>query len=287
MDNISVISNDYTKGQTTNVTIVTNNPSKKQRLRELLRYKQVFYFLSWKDIIVRYKQTVLGFMWAILQPVFSMIIMTVIFGNIAKLDSGGVPYPIMVFAALIPWNFFSNGMNAVSNSLVNNSHLITKIYFPRLTLPISSIITACIDSIISVAILADMMIILVYTPPIRILALPLFYILAFVLTLGAGMFFTTLNVKYRDIRYLVPFIVQFGMYVSPVAYSINVIPENYKLLYSLNPLVGIIDGFRWCFIPTAELYWPSIAISAVFAIVLLFLGIRFFNKFESSFADYI
>lgn len=174
-----------------NITIITNNPSKKQKLKELWRYKEVLYFLSLKDIIVRYKQTVLGVMWAIIQPVISMIIMTFIFGNIAKLDSGGVPYPVMVFAGLIPWSFFSSGMSSISNSLVGNGNLISKVYFPRLTLPISSLITACIDSFISLGILAIMMIGFMYAPPIRILILPLFYILAFILVFGTGIFCNT------------------------------------------------------------------------------------------------
>lgn len=273
--------------QVDNLILISSNPSKKQKFRELIKYREVFFFLSWKDIIVRYKQTVLGILWAIVQPIVSMIIMTFIFGNVAKLDSGGVPYTVMVFAALIPWNFFSSGMSAVSNSLVGNSNLISKIYFPRLALPISSLITACVDSLVSLGILSLMMLVLMYAPPIRILALPLFYILAFMISLGAGMFFATLNVKYRDIRYLVPFILQFGMYISPVGYSSNIVPEKYRLLYSLNPLVGIIDGFRWCFIPTAEFYLPSLLVSIVFAALVLILGIKFFNKFESSFADFI
>jgi lipopolysaccharide transport system permease protein len=269
------------------IIIITNKSSKKQKLKELWRYKEVLYFLAWKDIIVRYKQTVLGVMWALIQPIVSMVIMTFIFGNIAKFDSGGVPYPVMVFTALIPWNFFSGGMSSVSNSLVGNSNLITKIYFPRITLPISSLITACIDSFISLLILTVMMIGFMYAPPVRILLLPLFYLLVFIIVLGTGIFFATLNVKYRDIRYLVPFILQFGMYISPVGYSISVVPEKYKLLYSINPLVGVIQGFRWCFIPNAELYWPALIISVIFGVVLLLLGIKFFNKFESSFADFI
>lgn len=269
------------------VTIISKNASKKEKVKELIKYKEVLYFLSWKDIIVRYKQTILGIMWAVIQPIVSMIIMTFIFGNVAKLDSGGVPYPVMVFAALIPWNFFSNGMSSVSNSLVGNSSLITKIYFPRLALPISSIITACVDSLISIAILAVMMVCYRYIPPIQVFILPLFYMLAFIIVLGTGIFFATLNVRYRDIKYLIPFILQFGMYISPVGYSLNVVPVKYKLLYSLNPLVGTIEGFRWCLIPHTDLYWPALVISIIFGIVLMILGIKFFNKFESSFADII
>lgn len=287
MNNIFLARDKFIDRLTDDFVIINSNPSKKQRFKDLLRYKEVFYFLSWKDIIVRYKQTVLGVMWAVIQPIVSMVIMTFIFGNVAKLDSSGAPYPIMVFIGLIPWNFFSSGMNAVSNSLVANSHLITKIYFPRLTLPISSLITACVDSLISLGILTLMMIGFMYVPPIHIFLLPLFYILASIIVLGTGIFFATLNVKYRDIRYLVPFILQFGMYISPVGYSINVISERWRLLYSLNPVVGVIDGFRWCLIPSSEIYLPAIFISIIYAVVILFLGIRFFNKFESSFADFI
>ncbi|WP_212903469.1 ABC transporter permease [Clostridium polyendosporum] len=269
------------------ITVISGKTMKGQKLKELWKYREVFYYLAWKDIVVRYKQTVLGVFWAIIQPLLSMLIMTFIFGNVAKLPSNGVPYPILVYSAMIPWYLFSSGFANTANSLIGNSNLLTKVYFPRLALPTSAVVTSFIDAIVSLAILLVMMIGYRYMPPIRFLLMPIFFIMAFCITLGAGLFVATMNVKYRDIKYIVPFIVQFGMYISPVGYSSNVIPEKFKLLYSLNPLVGVIDGFRWCFIPYAELYLPSIFISAIVSVILLFLGVRFFNKFEQSFADII
>jgi lipopolysaccharide transport system permease protein len=216
-----------------------------------------------------------------------MLIMVFIFGRVAGFPSEGVPYPILVYSAMIPWYFFSSGLGNTSNSLIGNSSLLTKVYFPRLALPSSAVVTSLIDALISMGILVVMMVCYAYTPPIRFIAMPLFFIMAFCITLGLGLFLATMNVKYRDIKYIVPFIIQFGMYVSPVGYSLSVIPEKYKLLYSFNPLVGVIDGFRWCFIPSSELYLPAVLISIIASLVLLTLGIRFFNKFERSFADII
>lgn len=287
MNDILFMDNKQIKKEYEELTIISGNPTQKEKIKEYIRYREVFMFLAWKDIIVRYKQTVLGILWAIMQPVISMIIMTFIFGKVAKIDSGGVPYEIMVFAALIPWNFFSTGVNAISNCLIINSHLITKIYFPRLALPVSSLITACVDSLISLIVLALIMVAFMYVPPMRILLLPVFYILIFMIALGMGLILAALNVKYRDIKYLVPFLLQIGMYISPVGYSSSIIPESFKLLYSLNPLTGVIEGFRWCLIPSAKLYTPSIVISMLFAFVIMYGGIKFFNKFESSFADII
>lgn len=270
-----------------NVTIITNNPSQKQKLKELWRYKEVFYFLSWKDIIVRYKQTVLGVLWAIIQPVFSMVVMTFIFGNLAKLPSNGAPYPIMVYSAMLSWNFLSSSLSSVSNSLVSNSNLINKIYFPRIALPISSIITAFVDFIISFMIFVIIMIGYKYMPSIKILFIPLFVILTFVIALGLGLFFATMNVKYRDIRYIVPMILQFGLYLSPVGYASSIIPAKIRLIYSLNPMVGIIEGFRWCIIPGTQIYIPALITSITIAVISIILGIKFFVKFESTFADII
>lgn len=270
------------------ITLITANPSHKQRIKEVWKYREIITFLSWKDIIVRYKQTILGVLWAVFQPVFSMIIMTFIFGGLAKMPSEhGVPYAIMVYSALLPWNFFSSAFSGVSNSLTSNAHLIKKIYFPRLTLPISSVVTAFVDFAISFMVLIVIMVFSRYIPPIRVLIFPCFVLLAFIIALGFGLFFSTLNVKYRDIRYIVPIVLQFGMYLSPVAYTSSVIPENLRLIYSLNPLVGVIEGFRWCFIPSATMYVPGLIISISMAVLGLFIGIRFFIKFEDTFADII
>lgn len=270
------------------ITLITSNSSKKNKIKELWKYREVITFLSWKDIVVRYKQTMLGIIWAIFQPIFSMIIMTFVFGNLAGMPAEeGVPYSIMVYSALLPWNFFTGAFSATSNSLVNNAHMLKKIYFPRLTMPISSVVVAVVDFLISFGVLVVIMAIFRYMPPIRILLLPAFILLAFIIALGFGLFFATMNVKYRDIRYLVPVILQFGMYLSPVAYTSNIIPENLRLLYSLNPMVGVIEGFRWCLMSNSEVYAPALAISIILAIVGLALGIKFFNKFEDTFADLI
>lgn len=271
-----------------NITLITSNPSQKDKLKELYKFRGMIAFLSWKDIIVRYKQTVLGILWAIIQPVMSMIVMSFIFGGVANMPSEyGVPYPIMVYSALLCWNFFTSAFSSTSNSLVANGHLLKKIYFPRLALPISSVVTAFVDFAISFLVLLALMIGYRYLPTARIFTLPLFIILAFVIALGFGLFFATMNVKYRDIRYIVPVILQFGMYLSPVAYTSTVIPENLRLLYSINPMVGVIEGFRWCILPNSEIYLPALIISIVMAIIGLVLGIKFFNKFENTFADLI
>lgn len=270
------------------VTIITSNPSQKDKLKELYKFRGMIAFLSWKDIIVRYKQTILGIVWAIIQPIISMVVMTVIFGGVANMPSeDGVPYAIMVYSALLCWNFFGGAFSNTANSLVNNSQLLKKIYFPRLALPISSVVTAFVDFAISFLVLVLIMVFYRYVPTIRILALPLFIILTFIIALGFGLFFATMNVKYRDIKYIVPVIIQFGMYISPVGYTSTVIPEGVRLLYSINPLVGVIEGFRWCILPNSEIYLPALIMSIVIALGGLILGIRFFNKFENTFADLI
>lgn len=268
--------------------LITSNPSKKDKLKELYRFRGIITFLSWKDIIVRYKQTVLGVLWAIIQPIMSMVVMTFIFGGVAKMPSeDGVPYAIMVYSALLCWNFFSGAFSNTSNSLVANGHLLKKIYFPRLALPISSVVTAFVDFAISFLVLVGIMICYRYLPTVRILALPMFILLAFIIALGYGLFFATMNVKYRDIRYIVPVILQFGMYLSPVAYTSTVISDNSRLLYSLNPMVGVIEGFRWCILPNSQIYLPALIVSIVMAVIGLVLGVKFFNKFENTFADLI
>lgn len=268
------------------VTLISSKPSHQQRVKEVWKHREIITFLSWKDIIVRYKQTVLGVLWAIFQPVVSMIIMTVIFGGLANMPSeSGVPYAIMVYSGLLLWNFFSSAFTGVSNSLVNNGDMLKKIYFPRLTLPISSVVTAFIDFAISFIVFIVIMIIYRFVPPIRILLLPCFIFLAFIIALGFGLFFSAMNVKYRDIKYIVPMVIQFGMYLSPVAYTSSVIPDGLKLLYSINPLVGVIEGVRWCIIPSAEIYLPALVMSILISFIGLILGIRFFTKFEDTFAD--
>ncbi|PZR11679.1 MAG: phosphate ABC transporter permease [Flavobacterium psychrophilum] len=262
---------------------------RKNYWQDLWRYRELFYILSWRDIKVRYKQTVIGAAWSIVRPLLTMIIFTIIFSKVAKLPpEGNAPYAILVYAAMLPWQFFANALGEASLSLVSNTNLISKVYFPRLIIPTATIITSLIDFGISFLLMGGLMIWFNYYPGWQILLLPFFLLLAFIASMGFGLWITALNVKYRDFRYIVPFIVQFGLYVSPVGFSSKVVPEEYRLLYSLNPMVGIIDGFRWCFLHgETTLYWPSIATSIGISFLFLWLGIKKFRQMEKSFADLI
>jgi lipopolysaccharide transport system permease protein len=261
--------------------------------RDLWRYRELFYILAWRDVAVRYKQTVAGAAWAVVQPLMSMVIMTVVFGKIAGLPSeGGAPYPIMVFAAMLPWQFFSNSLSSSSQSIVGNANLISKVYFPRLIIPTSSVVVSFIDFLVAGSVLFAMMLWFQFWPTWRVVTLPLFVALAIVAALGPGLIITALTVRYRDFRFIIPFIVQFGLYVSPVAYSSTVVREKLGeklfLLYSLNPLVGVIDGFRWALLGgDSNLYWPGFMTSVLLTAVLCVLGLRFFRSTERAFADLI
>lgn len=256
--------------------------------RDLWRYRELFYFLAWRDILVRYKQTVIGVVWALLRPFLTMIVFTVIFGKLAKLPSGGAPYPILVFAAMLPWQFFANALTESSNSLVGNANLISKVYFPRLIIPASSVITSFVDFLISGLILVGLMIWYQFVPSVRIFSLPLFIAIAFAAAMGCGLWLTALNVKYRDFKHVVPFIVQFGLYVSPVGFSSSIVPEKWRLLYCLNPMVGVIDGFRWAIIGgESAIYLPGFLLSIGIVLVMLLSGIWYFRKTEKTFADVI
>lgn len=256
--------------------------------RDVWRYRELFWFLVWRDILVRYKQTVIGVLWSVIRPLVTMIAFTVVFGFLAKLPSGGVPYPLLVFAAMLPWNFFANALSESSGSLIGNANLLTKVYFPRIIIPGSSIIVSLIDFAISMIIMAGIMVWYGYLPDWRIAVLPLFLLSAFLPVLGAGLWFSALNVKYRDFRYVVPFLLQFGLYVSPVGFASSVVPERWRLLYSINPMVGAIDGFRWALLRgTVELYWPGILLSFLLSIALLVSGLWFFRKTEKILADVI
>lgn len=259
-----------------------------QYWRDLWRYRELFYFLAWRDILVRFKQTVIGIAWALIRPLLTMVVFTVVFGKIAKLPSEGVPYPLLVFAAMLPWQFFATALGEASNSLIGNSNLISKIYFPRLIVPAGSVITSFVDFLISGAFLVALMAWYRFLPDWRLFTLPLFILLAFAAALGSGLFLAALNVEYRDFRYIVPFIVQFGMYISPVGFSSSVIPEKWRLLYSLNPMVGVIDGFRWALLRgQARLYLPGLLASILLTSVLCLTGIWYFRKTEKTFADVI
>lgn len=256
--------------------------------RDLWRYRELFLFLAWRDILVRYKQTVIGIMWSVLRPLLTMLVFVFVFGKLAKLPSDGIPYPILVFAGLLPWQFFANAFTEAGNSLISNSNLISKIYFPRLVIPTSAVIVSFVDFLIAAFILAGLMIWYRFVPDWRILTLPIFIFIAFVAAMGAGLWVSALNVKYRDFRYIVPFVVQFGLYVSPVGFSSGVVPEKWRLLYSINPMVGVIDGFRWAIIGSSKpLYWPGFLLSLGLVALLLITGVMFFRKTEKSFADVI
>ena len=238
---------------------------------------------------MRYKQTVIGAAWAIIRPFVTMLVFTIIFGRIAKLPSDGTaPYPLMVFAGMLPWTFFSTGLSEASNSLINNANLISKVYFPRLIVPTATVVVAFVDFLITFLVLVLLMAWYQYLPGWRMLVLPAFTLLAFLASMGPALWITALNVKYRDFRYVIPFIVQFGLYVSPVGFSLNVIPEQWRLLYSFNPMVGVIDGFRWCILRgQTPLYLPGMAASICVAAFFLWFGIHRFRKTEKSFADLI
>jgi lipopolysaccharide transport system permease protein len=256
---------------------------------DLWRYRELFRVLAWRDVAVRYKQTVIGAAWAIIRPFLTMVVFTVIFGKLAKLPSeGSAPYAIMVFAGMLPWTFFSSALSDASNSLINNANLISKVYFPRLIVPMAAVGVALVDFSINFALLVALMIWYRFLPGWQITLLPVFVALAFLASLGPGLWLTALNVKYRDVRYVIPFVVQIGLYVSPVGFSSSVVPEQWRLLYSLNPLVGVIDGFRWCILGgQASFYLPGFLLSLGATALLLLLGIRTFRKMEKSFADLI
>lgn len=260
---------------------------------DLWRYRELFYILAWREVAVRYKQTVAGVAWAVVQPLMSMVIMSLIFGKVAGLPSDGhAPYPLMVFAAMLPWQFFSSSLSSASQGIISNTSLISKVYFPRLIIPGSFVVVSLIDFLITTSILFPMMFWFQLWPSWRVLTLPLFIALAILGALGPLLFINALIVRYRDFRFIIPFIIQFGLYVSPVAYSTSVIRVNFGeplfLLYSLNPMVGVIDGFRWALLGgECELYWPGFLTSTVLAAVFCVIGLLYFRKTESVFADVI
>ena len=255
---------------------------------DLWRYRHLFYFLAWRDILVRYKQTIIGLAWALIRPLLTMMVFVIVFGKLAKLPSEGVPYPILVFAALLPWQFFSNAFTEAANSLISNSNMISKVYFPRLVIPTSAVIVSFVDFMISGIILVGLMLWYGFAPDWRIITLPLFTIIALAAAMGAGLWIAALNVKYRDFRYIIPFVVQIGLYVSPVGFSSSIIPENWRLLYSINPMVGVIDGFRWAILGNnIQLYWPGFLLSLTLVLIILVTGIVYFRKTEKTFADVI
>jgi lipopolysaccharide transport system permease protein len=270
------------------LTIIEAGRAERHYWRDMWRYRELLYFLARRDVSVRYKQTVIGIAWAVIRPLATMLIFTLVFGRIANLPSEGVPYSLLVFTGMLPWFFFSSALSESSSSLIANSNLLSKVFFPRLILPASAVIVALVDFAINFALLLMMMACFGYSPTLRILVLPLFIMLTFCTALGLGLWFSALNVKYRDFQLVIPFLLQFGLYVSPIGFSASVIPEKWRLLYSLNPMVGVIEAFRWAilggnFIPRFE----ALFLSTTLACVLVASGLWFFRRTERSFADVI
>jgi lipopolysaccharide transport system permease protein len=268
--------------------LIEAGKTEKEYWRDLWRYRELFYFLSWRDLLVRYKQTVVGVSWSLIRPILTMLILTVVFGRLGKMPSGGSPYPLLVMCGMLPWMFFSSAISDSGSSLVSNANLISKIYFPRLIIVVSSVITSFIDFLISALFMVGLMIWYRFVPPAAVLLLPLFTLLAFGASLGIGLWIAALMVRFRDFRFIVPFIVQFGLYLSPVGFQSSIVPARYRLLYSLNPMVGIIDGFRWSLLGGRySIYLPALAISIVEVVAILISGVQYFRRTERTFADVI
>ena len=259
----------------------------RQYFKDLLSYRELFLLLAWRDILVRYKQTIIGVTWSVLRPLLTMIVFTIVFGRLAKMPSEGVAYPILVFAAMLPWQFFSNTVNEGGNSLISNANMISKVYFPRIIIPTTAMIVSLIDFLISILILSALMFWYQHVPTWRVVFLPMFLGLAAIAALGITYLISALNVKYRDFRYVLPFIIQFGLYISPVGFSSSVVPDKWRLIYSLNPMVGVIDGFRWAIIGNTQMYWPGFFFSVGLAGLLLIVGFWSFRSMERKFADVI
>jgi lipopolysaccharide transport system permease protein len=271
------------------ILIIEPGSFAKRFWHDLWSYRELFFVLAWRDISVRYKQTIIGVLWAFLRPFLTMVVFTIVFGRLAGLPSeAGAPYALLVFAGLLPWSLFSTSLSDAGNSLIGNSNLISKVYFPRLIIPAAAIVTSLVDFLVSFAILAGLMVWYMYVPGWQLLLLPLFTMMAALAAFGAGLYLSSMTAKYRDFRYIIPFALQLGLYVSPVGFSTNIVPERWRMIFDLNPLVGIIDGFRWCILRGQnEFNWQSILISAVVITFLLWLGIRQFRSNESTFADVI
>jgi lipopolysaccharide transport system permease protein len=257
------------------------------KLSELWEYRELLYFLVWRDIKVRYKQTALGASWAVIQPFMTMVVFSLFFGHLAKMPSDGLPYPIFTFAALVPWTFFANGLSQSSNSLVGSSNLITKVYFPRLIVPLASVFSGIVDFLIAFAVLLVIMLYYGLVPTLNILWLPLFVLLSLVTSLGVGLWLSALNVEYRDVRYIVPFVTQFWLFATPIAYPSSLLHEPWRTIYGLNPMVGVVEGFRWALLRTNTVPGPIVAVSASAAVLILVTGAFYFRRMEKTFADIV
>lgn len=269
--------------------VIEAGKTRRRYFRDLWVYRELFLFLAWRDILVRYKQTVIGVAWSVLRPLLTMVVFTVVFGKLLGREAAtAAPYAVVVYAAMLPWQFFANTFQEGANSLLANSAMISKVYFPRIIVPTTAMIVSLIDFAISLAILAILMVVFAYAPPARVVLLPFFLLLAVIVALGAAFWVSALNVKYRDFRYVVPFVVQFGLYISPVGFTSDLVPGNWRLLYSLNPMAGVIDGFRWCILGAdSALYWPGLVLSIVLSLAVFATGILFFRRQERDFADVI
>ena len=256
-------------------------------LREIWEYRELLYFLVWRDIKVRYKQTVLGASWALLQPLLTMVVFSVFFGKLAKMPSDGLPYPVFAYCGLLPWQLFAFALTESSNSVIGNQHLITKVYFPRLVVPISAVLSGLVDFAIAFSLLLVMLPFYGIMPTMRILVLPLLIVFAIATALAIGLWLSALNVKYRDIRYTIPFLTQFWLFITPVAYPSSLVPEKWRPLVGLNPIVGVVEGFRWALLGNGRASGPLMLVSAVIVIVLLFGGLAYFRRMETTFADLV
>jgi lipopolysaccharide transport system permease protein len=257
------------------------------KLCELWEYRELLYFLTWRDIKVRYKQTILGAAWAIIQPVFTMVIFSLFFGNLAKMPSDSMPYPIFSYAALVPWTFFANGLNQSASSVVSNANLLKKVYFPRLTIPIATILSGVVDFVLAFVVLLGLMCFYRIVPTSNVLWLPLFVILALVTALGVGLWLSAMNVQFRDVRYTVPFLTQFWLFATPIAYPSSLLSEPWRTVYGLNPMVGVVEGFRWSLLGTDTAPGPIIIASSLVALGLLVSGAFYFRRMEKTFADVV
>jgi lipopolysaccharide transport system permease protein len=257
------------------------------RLSELWAYRELVYFLTWRDVKVRYKQTALGVLWAVIQPLMTMLVFSVFFGKLAKVPSDGIPYPIFAFAALVPWTFFASGLAQSANSLVGSANLIKKVYFPRLTIPIATVVAGLVDLVLAFAMLVVMMAYYGITPTINVVWIPLFVVLAFVTALGVGLWLSALNVQFRDVRYVVPFLTQFWLFATPIAYSSSLLPEPWRTVYGMNPMVGVVEGFRWALLGTPNAPGMQLFVSSAAALVIMVTGAFYFRRMETTFADVI
>ncbi|HLE15170.1 MAG TPA: ABC transporter permease [Anaerolineales bacterium] len=256
-------------------------------LGELWRYRELLYFFVWRDVKIRYKQTLMGASWAIIQPFFTMVVFSLFFGRLAKVPSDGIPYPIFTYAALVPWTFFANGVMQASNTLVMNANMVKKIYFPRLALPIASVLAGILDFSLASIVLLVMMLYYRMLPTANVIWLPFFFLLALVTTLGVSLWFSAMNVQFRDVRYIVPFLIQIWLFVTPIAYPSSLLPEPWRTLYGINPMAGVVEGFRWALLGTETAPGPIIWVSSLVAILLLVTGLFYFRRLETSFADVV